>query len=204
MTPGITGVRTTIVRKTASSTAYRIVLGGILVAVFAALSRAQTSYQRTFPQSKAAVEKALTTLQSSMAGHLPVLEGFAKPGEHPLDRYQRAYYQSTVQVSSTPSGGSIVRITTKVTAWYADSVGSHSGYQLLTSNGRLESDLLDQLAEQLAKGSNWQWRPVHGTAAAILRTISFHGTHSYATRCTTSSLLHRRSSPKLIERFRRR
>lgn len=152
MTPGITGVRTTIVRKTASSTAYRIVLGGILVAVFAALSLAQTSYQRTFPQSKSAVEKALTTLQSSMAGHLPVLDGFAKPGEHPLDRYQRAYYQSSAQVTSTPSGGSVVRITTKVTAWYADSAGSHSGYQLLTSNGRLESDLLDQLAEQLAKG----------------------------------------------------
>jgi hypothetical protein len=132
----------------------RILSGGILVALFAALSLAQTnSYQRSFPQSKAAVEKALAGLQSSMAGHLPVLEGFAKPGEHPLDRYQRAFYQSTVQVSSTPSGGSIVRITTKVTAWYADSVAAHSGYQLLTSNGRLESDLLDQLADQLAKGS---------------------------------------------------
>jgi hypothetical protein len=142
-------------RTTAPSRpALRILSGGILVALFAALSLAQTnSYQRTFPQSKAAVEKALTGLQSSMAGHLPVLEGFAKPGEHPLDRYQRAYYQSTVQVSSTPSGGSIVRINTKVTAWYADSVASHSGYQLLTSNGRLESDLLDQLADQLAKGS---------------------------------------------------
>jgi hypothetical protein len=40
-----------------------------------------------------------------------------------------------------------------VTAWYLDPAGSHSGYQLLTSNGRLESDLLDQLADQLANGS---------------------------------------------------
>jgi len=107
--------------------------------------------ERTYPQSKAAVEKALTALQSSLAGHLPVLDGFTKPGEHPLDRYQRGYYQTTVQISSTTSGGSLVRASTKVTAWYADPTSSRSGYQLLISNGRIEADLLDQLAEQLAK-----------------------------------------------------
>jgi hypothetical protein len=139
----------------------------ILVAAFASVSLTQTnSYQRAFPQSKAAVDKALSGLQASMAGHLPVLEGFAKPGEHPLDRYQRAYYQSAVQVSSSPSGGSIVRITTKVTAWYADSVASHSGYQLLTSNGRLESDLLDQLADQLARGTTGSDSQAASAAAA--------------------------------------
>lgn len=125
---------------------------GVFAFLAAASSHAQTSpYERTFPQSKAVIEKALSTLQGSLAGHLPVLDGFARAGEHSLDRYQRGYYQSTVQVTATPSGGSIVRITTKVTAWYADPAGTHSGYQLLTSNGRLESDLLDQLADQLAK-----------------------------------------------------
>ena len=128
---------------------------GVCFACFLALHLpAQTNpNERVFPQSKATVEKALAALQPSLAGHLPVLDGFAKPGERPLDRYQRAYYQSTVQVSSTPSGGSLVRVSTKVTAWYADPVASRSGYQLLASNGRLEADLLDQLAEQLAKGS---------------------------------------------------
>jgi len=125
---------------------------------FAAFVAAQTPaqnapYERAFPQSKAAVEKALAAMPGNLAGHLPVLDGFANPGEHPLDRYQRAYYQSKVQITSTPSGGSLVRVSTKVTAWYADPAGSRSGYQLLTSNGRLESDLLDQLADQLAKGS---------------------------------------------------
>ena len=125
---------------------------------FAAFIVAQTPaqnapYERAFPQSKAAVEKALAAMPGNLAGHLPVLDGFANPGEHPLDRYQRAYYQSKVQVTSTPSGGSLVRVSTKVTAWYADPAGSRSGYQLLTSNGRLESDLIDQLADQLAKGS---------------------------------------------------
>jgi len=111
---------------------------------------AQASYERVFPQSKAAVERALKTLQSRLAGHLPVLEGFAKPGEHPLDRYQRGYYQTTVQVVATAPGGSLVRVSAQVTAWYSDAVASRSGYQLLTSNGRLEADLLDQLAEELA------------------------------------------------------
>src|ERR1022692_3455788 len=124
----------------------------VFTAVVALHVAAQTDpHERPFPQSKAAVEKALTALQPNLAGRLPVLDGFAKPGEHPLDRYQRGYYQSTVQVASTPSGGSLVRITTKVTAWYFDPGASHSGYELLTSNGRLEDDLLDQLAEQLAK-----------------------------------------------------
>src|SRR5208282_1480286 len=38
---------------------------------------------------------------------------------------------------------------TKVTAWHTDSTATGSGYQLLTSNGRLESDLLDQLTDLL-------------------------------------------------------
>jgi hypothetical protein len=109
--------------------------------------------ERAFPRSKVAVEKVLASVQASLSGHLPVLDGFARPAEHPLDRYQRGYYQSTVQVSATASGGSLVRITTKVTAWYADPLASHSGYQLLISNGRLEADLLDQLSELLAKNS---------------------------------------------------
>jgi len=113
-----------------------------------------TAYERTYRQSKSAVERALKQLQPSLGGRLPVLEGFALAGDHPLNRYQRAYYQSGVQVSSTASGGSLVRVGTKVTAWYADSVPSRSGYQLLTSNGRLESDLLDQLADLLSGGPN--------------------------------------------------
>jgi hypothetical protein len=107
-------------------------------------------YERTYRQSKSAVEKALKELQPSMSGRLPALEGFALAGDHPLNHYQRAYYQSAVQVSSTASGGSLVRVNTKVTAWYADSSPSRSGYQLLTSNGRLEADLLDQLTDLLA------------------------------------------------------
>jgi hypothetical protein len=102
-------------------------------------------------ESKATVEKALKEMPQALAGRLPVLDGFALQGDRPLDRYQRAYFQSTVQVTATASGGSVVHVNTKVTAWYPDPIPSRAGYQLLTSNGRLEADLLDELAEELAK-----------------------------------------------------
>ncbi len=111
----------------------------------------QSPTERTFPQSKASVEKALKSMQSSMSGHLPGLEGFAQAGEHPLDQYQRGFYQTTIQVVATQAGGSRVLATTKVTAWFNDPSAAHSGYQSLTSNGRIESDLLDQLADELSK-----------------------------------------------------
>ena len=106
-------------------------------------------YQRTFPQSKAIVEKQVKQLQSSSAGHLPALEGFTVSGDRPLDRFHRGYYQCTAQVSTSPSGGSMVRVNATITAWYTDPISGKSGYQVLPSNGRLEADFLDRLQEAL-------------------------------------------------------
>jgi hypothetical protein len=106
--------------------------------------------ERVFPQSKLTIEKTLKTIQPNLLGRLPVLDGFAT-SDH-LDRYTRGYYQANVEVFPTPNG-SLVRITAKVTAWYSDPATSRSGYQLLPSNGRLEADILDQLAEQLTKSA---------------------------------------------------
>ncbi len=147
-------------------------VGLAILTLFVGHGRAQGGgYERSFPQSKATVEKALKDMQFSMAGRLPVLEGFALAGDHPLDRYQRAYFQSTVQVSTTASGGSVVHVSTKVTAWYSDSTPSRSGYQLLNSNGRLEVDLLDELAAELGRraagnGAQPQLAPANVTSAA--------------------------------------
>ncbi|HXW92402.1 MAG TPA: hypothetical protein VEK33_17760 [Terriglobales bacterium] len=108
-------------------------------------------YERSLPQSKATVEQTVEELQYSTAGRLPILDGFADAGDRPLDRFERPYYQCKVQVSSTPSGGSRVRVTATITAWYVDPVVSKSGYQVLPSNGRLETDFLDRLQEALGK-----------------------------------------------------
>jgi len=42
-----------------------------------------------------------------------------------------------------------VRLSAKITAWYADRDVAKSGYEVLASNGRLELDLLDRLDEKL-------------------------------------------------------
>jgi hypothetical protein len=133
----------------------RALRGVVVVGVFgfccATWSHGQgNGLERTFPQSKAKVEKALQGMQAATAGRLPVLDGFATSADHPLDRYQRGYYQAKFQVTAAPSGGSTVRVSVEVTAWYADPAAARSGYQVLTSNGRLEADLLDQLGDELA------------------------------------------------------
>lgn len=134
-----------------------------IVAIVCASSGSAQSvpYQRAFPQSKAIVEKRLQELQSSSAGHLPVLAGFTVPGDRPLDGFHRGYYQCAAQVSSTPSGGSMVRVNATITAWYTDAVSAKSGYQVLPSNGRLEADFLDRLQEALGgQGSASSTTPV--------------------------------------------
>ncbi len=116
---------------------------------FSAHAQSKT-YERTYHQSAAAVRKSLQQMQGVLSGHLPTLDGFADGGEHPFDRYERAYFQASVQVGSLAGGDAAVRVTVKVTAWYSDPQKAHSGYELLPSNGRIETDILDQLSEQLA------------------------------------------------------
>jgi hypothetical protein len=126
-------------------------LGLMICTMLVGHGRAQGGgYERTFKESKATIEKVLKDMQPAMSGRLPVLDGFALAGDHPLDRYQRGYFQAAVEVSAAPSGGSVVRVRAKVTAWFSDTIPSRSGYQLLTSNGRLEGDLLDQLSSELS------------------------------------------------------
>src|SRR5262249_23985537 len=118
-------------------------LGSILAFVTSLATAQSAPVERKFPQTKASIEKALKDLQPNMSGRLPVLDGFAKPAGHPLDRYQRGFYQATAEIVPDSTGGATVRIRAKVTAWYSDPNSAHAGYQLLVSNGRVESDLLD-------------------------------------------------------------
>ena len=121
-------------------------------------------YERTFVQSKTVVERALKDLQSAASGRLPVLDGFTRPGDRLLDRFQRGFYQCAIEVTSTPSGGALVRVSAKITAWYADPDSSKSAYQVLPSNGRLETDLLDRLQDALS-GQSSSVVPTTGTPA---------------------------------------
>ena len=138
----------------------------LLVAVFSAAqdsSPRNSGNERTFPQPVAAVQAALKKLPGGASGRLPVLDGFVVPGPHSLSSYQRPYYQCEVRVTPAKSGGSLVRVTTKITAWLSSP--AHSGYETLESNGRVESDLLDRLQEALALASTSSISSITGTPA---------------------------------------
>jgi len=151
-------------RRTAASRVCSRLLVAAAVLICAGAFAQSGGYERSFPQSKAAVEKVLKEMQ--VAGRLPVLDSFATSADRPIDRYQRGYYQSKFQVFAAPTGGSVVRVSVQVTAWYADPVAAKAGYQLLISNGRLETDLLDQLADQLAVNAPPARPSAPATAAA--------------------------------------
>jgi hypothetical protein len=106
-------------------------------------------YARNFTYSKEQVDKALKELQAYSGQKIPILEGFVAPGGKPLDRYERGFYQFNIELLPGDSGATIVRLSAKITAWYADRDITKSGYEVLPSNGRLELDLLDRLQEKL-------------------------------------------------------
>jgi hypothetical protein len=122
-----------------------------LITIFGAtLLHAQAvPYARSYPFPKATVDQALKDLQAYSGQKIPILDGFVASSSKPLDRYERGFYQFSIELVPGDSGATIARLTAKITAWYADTDVSKSGYEVLPSNGRLELDLLDRLQEKL-------------------------------------------------------
>jgi hypothetical protein len=106
-------------------------------------------YARSFSQPRPQVETALKELQGYSGQKLPTLDGFVAVSDKPLDHYERGFYQFSIDLLPGDSGGTLVRLSVKITAWYADKDVTKSGYQVLPSNGRLELDFLDRLEEKL-------------------------------------------------------
>ncbi len=119
----------------------------LLLSLGVPLAAAQTPLQRTFPHSKAELEEALRHLGAYSGGRLPILDGFV--AEKSLERYQRPFYQYSLQLTCAGADSCTVRVGARITAWYADPSPSQSGYRVLASNGRLEADLLDRLQDTL-------------------------------------------------------
>jgi hypothetical protein len=125
-------------------------LGGILALLMTtAVFPQAVPYARAFPKSTEEVATALKDLQAYSGGKLPIVDGFVATGDMRLHQYERAFYQFAIDLLPGTSGGTIVRISAQITAWYADKDPAKSGYQVLPSNGRLELDLLDRLEERL-------------------------------------------------------
>src|ERR1700738_3990060 len=140
----------------------RIVLGIFLSLLLAVCVDGQAMpYARTFSKPKTEIEQALKDLQAYTGQKLPIVDGFVASTQQPLDRYERAFYQFSIEVLHGVPAGTIVQVSAKITAWYADKDPAKSGYQILPSNGRLELDLLDRLDEKFGN------KPAPGTARAL-------------------------------------
>jgi len=126
-------------------------LCALLVSTFCSLAAhgQAVPYARSYAKPKTEVEAGLKDLQAYSGQKLPILDGFVAPGTKPLDRYERGFYQFTIELLPGDQGSTIVRLSAKITAWYADRDVTKSGYEVLASNGRLELDLLDRLQEKL-------------------------------------------------------
>ena len=122
----------------------------LLLTVSAARASAQaTPYARSFAKPRTEVEQALKDFEAYTGQKLPTLDGFVAMGDKPLDRYERGFYQFSIELLPGENNATIVRLSAKITAWYADRDVAKSGYQVLPSNGRLELDFLDRLEEKL-------------------------------------------------------
>lgn len=141
--------------KKTSLVAARSIFSVLLSLMFCSLllggyACAQTPvYQRTIHRSVAEVQTFLQTLRPEASGRLPILEGFVRQDDQPLEHVDRGYFECTFQVVPAVGGGTMVQATAKITAWYTDPMPARSGYRVLASNGRLENDFLDRIEEAL-------------------------------------------------------
>lgn len=131
----------------------RIALLLILVSC-AAADDAPKTQERDFPYPPAAIETALRQLGAYTGSRLPSLDGFIKTERAQLPHYQRPYYEYKIELAPAASEHTIVKVKANVSAWYEDPESHQSGYQALESNGRLENDLLDRLADYLANNGS--------------------------------------------------
>jgi len=133
--------------------------------ILCAGASADATSERSFPQTVAQVQSALKNLAGGTAGSLPVLDGFVASTVMGLEQYQRPYYKCSITVAPVASGGSRVHVSAKITAWRNS--GAKPGYDVLPSNGRLESDLLDRLQQALGSSTT---PGLSGSGEATART----------------------------------
>jgi hypothetical protein len=141
-----------------------------------ALWAQDSGYQRSFSISVDEAKAAVQTVSATSRGRLPTLEGFVQQTDLPIDRLEKGYYECTFQISAA-AGGTVVRATTKITAWYNDPDATRSGYRVLTSNGRLETDALDRIAEGVVSKTSSVATPKFGASAPTNLRLSAPAPH---------------------------
>src|ERR1700722_1988847 len=122
----------------------------LLCVCFSMVATAQQSAnQRSFFTTSSDISGAIVRIGATTKGRLPTLDGFVHQPDQPIERYSKGYFECAFQMMPPVDSSITVRVVAKVSAWYTDPDPAQSGYRALTSNGRLESDALDRLAEVL-------------------------------------------------------
>ena len=93
----------------------------------------------------------LERLGADTGSRLPTLDGFVTTERDKLQNLERPYYEYKLNLVAREPDRTEVEVKANVSAWFADPVGTRTGYQVFNSNGRLESDLLDRLEAALTK-----------------------------------------------------
>jgi hypothetical protein len=138
----------------------------------------QSANQRSFFTSSSEISGAIVKIGATTKGRLPTLDGFVHQPDQPIERYSKGYFECAFQMLPPVDGSVTVRVVAKVSAWYTDPDPSQSGYRVLVSNGRLESDALDRLAEVLpanaSDGSSSRPAPPAASPSATAPAYSYH------------------------------
>jgi hypothetical protein len=155
---------------------------------FASPVKAQQSLnQRSFFTSSSEISGAIVKIGATTKGRLPTLDGFVHQPDQAIERYSKGYFECTFQLLPPVDGSVTVRVVAKVSAWYTDPDPAQSGYRVLASNGRLESDALDRLAEVLPATAS-DGRPARPPAPLQSSTPAPYTYHSAPTPSTSLDL----------------
>jgi len=127
----------------------------LVLAIFVAgnSASAQTGpspFEREFDHPIDDLKQALQALHADDTTKLPTVHGFVSDNLA-IGIYERPYYQFETELVSRNADRTLLRVRARVTAWHTDSAGGSPEYRSLTSNGRLESELLDRVNSYLIK-----------------------------------------------------
>jgi len=107
--------------------------------------------EREYPFPLGTIENALHQMGAYIGGRLPQLDGFIYTERAQLPHYEHPYYEYKIDLVPESTQKTLVRVRANISAWYEDPETKEAGYEALTSNGRLETDLLDRLNEYFDK-----------------------------------------------------
>ena len=136
--------------------------------------------ERSYSYPVDIVRKSLEQIGGYGGGRLPMVDGFVTALPQ-VERYERPYYKYRVQLTPTADQTNVVvRVEARISAWYTDGEAGQTEYRALSSNGRLEADLLDRLQAALGVMTQKEGAMVAATASSATGASSANASVSTA------------------------